>query len=533
MPGMVPKIEDFLVRTGGNVTALVLLMACSLLPLSLFPITPVAGQNVSYSLNVVARSDLEQVDVGVPIYLDDYHTGFSTPHQFTNLKGIHKLSSVNEHQGGYFIQGPPTLQTNVSSGFAIISEDVNWIEIGPPETPSSTAVVEFNYGPTPFVENRRGTFQPGTVARLGVVVSMDPARVANGHIDVYNQTMAQELSISQLFYSADFTIHGVQPTYVQFQIPRGAREGSWAYRVTVKDTDLNFTEDSTFDVARIFAVPASYPADQALPYSTFELAGSQYMLFDNPNSSVVVMYVGGGMIGEISGPTPINGFSETGTPGSASYRLVYDLVKSGFSVVSPYGPWQGLDFPLRLVEHLREQGFNKFYAIGHSAGGVVVVWAILNDPGLFSKVVIADAPLTQESSGFYFTDLSVRSEQVKVPQLLIWGRGDTQAGLGDAFAWMDHADPTLAVLKMYDYYHDWAGTAAELQVRRQIVGFLEGENQPAPVVGIAASRSAGFMDEFQAVAFHGDILGVVAAALLCSALVSSIAFLVFKKKKEK
>ena len=75
MPGMVPKIEDFLVRTGGNVTALVLLMACSLLPLSLFPMSPVAGQNVSYSLNVVARSDLEQVDVGVPIYLDDYQYG--------------------------------------------------------------------------------------------------------------------------------------------------------------------------------------------------------------------------------------------------------------------------------------------------------------------------------------------------------------------------------------------------------------------------------------------------------------------------
>jgi hypothetical protein len=529
---MEPKFEDFLVRTGGHTTTLALLMACSLLlSLSFLPMSPVAAQNVSYSIMVLAHYVLEQVDAGVPIYLDDHYTGFSTPHQFTNLKGIHKLSSVNEQQSGHFIQGPPTLETNVSTaGFTVVSEDVNWIEIGPPKTTGSTAVIEFNYGPTPFVETMRGTFQPGTVVRLGLVVNMDPARIAEGHIDVYNQTKVLESSNAQPFYSAEFTIQGVQPTYVQFQIPQGAREGFWAYRVTLQDTNLNFIEDSAFEVARIFAVPVTYPADLALPFSTFELGGSQYMLFDNPNSSTVVMYVGGGMIGAISGPMPINGFSEPGKLSSGSYRLVYDLVKSGFSVVSPNGPWQGLDFPSGLVEHLRVQGFNRFYAIGHSAGGVVVAWTILNDPGLFSKAVIADAPLTQGSTGFYFTDLSVRSEQVRVPHLLVWGRGDTQAGLGDAFAWMDHADPSLAALEIYDYYHDWAGTAAELQVRRQIVGFLEGEN-PTAHIGNSYPDSSGFMAEFGNLPFHGNMLGVVAVGL-CLALSSSIAY-VFKKRKEK
>jgi len=243
------------------------------------------------------------------------------------------------------------------------------------------------------------------------------------------------------------------------------------------------------------------------------------------------MFVGGGMIGEISGPTPISGFSNI--LGSASYRLVYDLVKSGFSVVSPNGPWQGLDFPSHLIEHLRKQGFNRFYALGHSAGGVVAAWTILNNPGLFSKAVIADAPLTQGSTGFYFTDLAVRSEQVKIPQLLVWGRGDSQASVGNAFAWMDHADPSLAVMKIFDYYHDWTGTAAELQVRQQIVDFLKGVNEPAKLPSSSGSGSSALSSELQNVVYRGNISGVADALLLGTALLGSVAYLIFKKKKEK
>jgi len=347
---------------------------------------------------------------------------------------------------------------------------------------------------------------------------------------VYNESEVPE-SDSQLFYSADITIHGVQPAFVQFQIPQGARVGSWVYRVRVNGNNMNFSEDSTFDVARVSAVPANYPADPQLPYSTFEVDGGQYVLFDNPNSSTAIMFVGGGMIGKISGPTPINGFSDI--LGSPSYRLVYDLVKRGFSVVSPNGPWQGLDFPSRLVEYLREEGFNEFYALGHSAGGVVVAWTILNNPGLFKKAVIADAPLTQESTGFYFTDLAVRSEQVKIPQLLVWGRGDSQATVGDAFAWMDHADPSLAELSIFDYYHDWACTAAELQVRQHIVNFLKGENKPANLPGGTDAGSSALVSGLQSVVFRGNISGKADVMLLSTALFGSFVYLVFKKRKEK
>ena len=445
-----------------------------LLPLPVFHLVSAAKpEEQLYTVMVRARCDIRGSDVEIPIYLDGADSGFSTPHEFTGLTGFHNFSVSNEHANGHFIKDPPSFQSDsADAGFRILSEGVNWIVIGPPNASDSEATIEFRYGSAPFVQNFRDTFEPGTMARLGVKVYMDPTRIAVGHLDVYNHDWPVDVAKTPAFTSP-FTVHGIEPAFVQFEIPKNASTGPWGYKITIKDPTLNFHVNASFDVAfHPTPASASFPSFEVLPHSTFSFGGTQYAFFENPQASAVVLFVGGGMIGGISGPTPINGYSNASDQSSASYRLIYDLVANGFSVVTPSGPWQGLDFPSQLVYYLRNHSENKFYAIGHSAGGVVVANSIITHPGLFSKAIIADAPLTQESTGFYFTDLCIRSETVMIPHLLIWGRGDDQAKLGNAYAWMDHANQDLATLKVYDYDHDWAGTTVETQVRKQILGFL-------------------------------------------------------------
>jgi len=430
------------------------------------------GQGQTYSALVTA-SDIEAGIVGVPIYLDGQDSGFVTPHEFISLTGFHNFSVPNEHATEHFIGGPPDFQRNpANEGFSLSSEGVDWIIIGPDNSLSSEAAIEFRYGSVPFVEAFRGTFEPGATAKLGLEVHMDPNRVAQGHLEVYDHDWPIG-PLAAPFFSSDFTIQGIEPTVVQFGIPTNAGTGSWAYRITIEGTNLTYSTNASFDVA-FPPSPASvsFPSLEAMPYSTFDVEGTRYALFGAPKASTIVLYIGGGVIGDISGPTPISGYSNVTGTETASYRLMHDLMTSGFSVVTPLGPWQGLNFPSQLVDYLRNQGKNKFYAIGHSAGGVVVANSILAHPYMFSKAVIADAPLTLESTGFYFTDLSIRSETVTIPHLLIWGRGDGQASLENAYAWMDHVNQSLATLKIYDYNHDWAGTTAESQVRNQILDFL-------------------------------------------------------------
>lgn len=91
----------------------------------------------------------------------------------------------------------------------------------------------------------------------------------------------------------------------------------------------------------------------------------------------------------------------------------------------------------------------------------------------------------------------------------------------------------MAVMKIFDYYHDWTGTVAELQVRQQIVDFLKGENEPAKLPSSSGSGSSALSSELQNVVYRGNISGVADALLLGTALLGSVAYLIFKKKKEK
>jgi hypothetical protein len=310
---------------------------------------------------------------------------------------------------------------------------------------------------------------------------MDPARVASAHLDIYDRDWPINPALRSPFFTDDFTIQGVQPAFVQFGIPTNASTGEWGYAMHIVGSDLDVSLNASFDVAP-HSVPVSFnfPSASPLPHSTFDVGGTHFAFFENPNSSVVVLYVGGGVVGGIGGVTPIDGYSDVSDWNSGTNRLIHDLVQNGFNVVIPSGPWDGVSFPSEVVSYLRDLGKDKFYAIGHSAGGVVIASNIIDHPDLFSKAVIADAPLTEESTGFYFTDLSIRSENVRIPHLLVWGRGDEQASLGNAYAWMDHANQNLATLKIYDCDHDWAGTTAEADVRKQIISFLTEEPSLRP-----------------------------------------------------
>jgi hypothetical protein len=444
-----------------------------------------------YNVLVSANCDIEAGRVGVPVYIDGQDSGFVTPHEFTGLTGFHNFSVPNEHANGHFIEGPPDFQGNSSNeGFTLSSEGVNWIIIGPGNASNSEANIEFKYGSVPFVETFRDTFEPGATAELGVEVHMDSNEVAQAHLVVYDHDWPIEPGATP-FFSSDFAIQGIDPAFVQFEIPKDTPVGSWGYRISIVGRNLAFSTNASFDVA-FSPSPASvnFPSLQAMPYSTFDVEGTRYAFFGAQNASTVVLYVGGGVIGEIGGPIPIDGYSNATATDTASYRLMHDLVSNGFGVVIPLGPWQGLDFPSKLISYLRTQGQNRFYAIGHSAGGVVVANSILAHPGMFSKAVVEDAPLTLQSTGFYFTDLSIRSGTVTIPHLLVWGRGDNQANLENAYAWMDHANQSLATLKIYDYNHDWAGTPAENLVRNQILNFLLDKPQASAMTTILPSSLA-------------------------------------------
>jgi hypothetical protein len=411
----------------------------------------------------------------MPIILDGVNSTYRAPHTFAMLSGFHNFSLSNEFAGGQFIESPPTLEAlPTDAEFSVLARGVNWIIIGSPiSAPNSVAMLNFTYGSTPVVEISRDSFVPGTTATFGLKVHMNPLRTASGTLDIYDPNRVADIPS----YTKNFTIVGTQTTAVQYPIPRDAHTGTWSYKATIEDTDMHVVVSGTFDVSFLSTpTPMTYPAAQPIPYTTFDVAGTSYALFGPSHASAVVFYVGGGTIGNIAGPTPINGDADVTNENSGPYRLVYDLVAQGFSVVTPASHWQGLNFPIQVINYLHQAGSNTIYGIGYSAGGVVIASNLINNPSLFSKAIIIDSPLTEEASGFYFTDLSIQAGAVKVPNLLVWGREDNQVRLSNAYAWIDHVGSEFTTLAIYDYQHDWTGTSAETQVRDRIVSFLSGSS---------------------------------------------------------
>ena len=396
-----------------------------------------SGQTIhGYNVTVKAFDDFEAHETsGIPIFLDDADSGYMTPHTFIAQTGFHNFSLGNEHTSGHFIEHPPTLEESpFNAEFNLLSRGVNWIIMGAPQLPNSNAIIRFTYGSTPVVEIAQNTCAPGTVARFDVRVHMNPARTASGHLDIYNHHNPNDTSRTTPYYTTNFTLHGTQTTSIQFGIPLDAPIGTWSYIATITDFNLHATVDGSFDVAPQSApTPANLAPAQSIPNSTFEVVNTHYVLFENPQASTTVLYVGGGTIGNIAGPEPISGYSQVANENLVGHRLVDDLVASGFSVVTPSGPWQGLDFPSQLVDYLHTRGRNVVYAIGYSAGGAVIASNLIRHQGLFEKAVIIDAPLTEEATGFYFTDLSIQAGSVQVPNLLVWGREDEQARLSNAY----------------------------------------------------------------------------------------------------
>ncbi len=473
--------------------------------------------------SVIVDAHYEGAEVSVPINLDGLITGFLTPHEFDGLIGYHNFSAPDEYRFGQFIQGPPNLQTDPSMESNLVAEGVNWIMIGSPNATNWKDSIEFKYGSNPFVENFRDLYQPGSRATLGIEVHMNPARIVQGRLEVYRQDWPVASNATP-FYSNVITLWGATPSYVQFDVPKNGPAGTWAYRIRINSTDLQMDVKSSFDVDSVPApVPENFAPVPALPYTIFEVAGTQFAMFENSSTSPVVLYVGGGIIGDAPGLTPIDGYSNVTDWNSACYRLVHDLVDHGFTVVMPSGPWHGFDFPSELVSYLRAEGKSTFFAIGHSAGGFVVANALVSHPSLFSRAVIADAPLTQESTGYYFTGLSIRSGGVRAPHLLVWGRGDNQASLENAYAWMDHANQSLARLGVYDYEHYWGGTSLEGQVREQIVSFLTGG---IPMGGGPLASRPGLEDQTLQVKGKSAVAVVLAVVLLAVSVSVSLCSLV-------
>lgn len=235
---------------------------------------------------------------------------------------------------------------------------------------------------------------------------------------------------------------------------------------------------------------SNFPLFGQLPQTNFTINGITYVMFLNASSSTAVLYVGGG---DIISPT-INGGANIGGEDSGIYRLVYDLVRNGMNVVAPieYSTYvAGLDFPTRVVGYLQGIGMKTVYAVGYSAGGVVVANNLIDHPGLFAKAVLMDTLLVPGYGADNLTDLASRAGQVTVPQLLVWGRSDNYAPLANANAWMQNANPTLATLATFDYSHDFASTdAVEVVVRSRIVSFLAGSNAVTIVSPVTTSSTS-------------------------------------------
>jgi dienelactone hydrolase len=149
---------------------------------------------------------------------------------------------------------------------------------------------------------------------------------------------------------------------------------------------------------------------------------------------------------------------------------------NGFNVLMPYSyyysderePWV-YDVVASVMHDTR---LRHIYIVGFSSGGVVAANVIMGST-VFEKAVIIDAALC----GYYgktedIFSSAYTSSRVEIPHLLVWGANDSITPIVQAKIWMKNADPNLARLRIFQYEHDFRGTAIEDEVKLEILRFL-------------------------------------------------------------
>jgi len=161
---------------------------------------------------------------------------------------------------------------------------------------------------------------------------------------------------------------------------------------------------------------------------------------------------------------------------SAWYGFLEYFAGNGFNVLMPYSyyysderePW--VSDVASLVMH--EFRLRHVYIVGYSSGGVVAANAIMGST-VFEKAVIINGALC----GYYgkredIFSSAYAASRVEIPHLLVWGANDSITPIIQAQIWMKNADQELARLRILEYGHDFRGTAAENEVRLEVLRFL-------------------------------------------------------------
>lgn len=231
-----------------------------------------------------------------------------------------------------------------------------------------------------------------------------------------------------------------------------------------------------------------------------------FKFYRNPQSDSLVLFLHGGphddswflhtsVFQRLNVKLWVEGFENES---SGWYGFLEYFAGKGFNVLMPYSyyysderePWVG-DVVSSVMHEFR---LRHVYVVGYSSGGVVTANAIMGST-VFEKAVIVNGALC----GYYgkredIFSSAYASSRVEIPHLLVWGANDSITPVIQAQIWMKNADQKLARLRILEYGHDFRGTAAENEVRLEILHFL---------------RPNGFLESF---AYFMEI--VVAAAVV-------------------
>jgi pimeloyl-ACP methyl ester carboxylesterase len=408
-----------------------------------------------YDFTLTAFCDVTQTQVSVPIWMDGNWTQYRTPYTFTGLVGHHQFNVPIEDEHGHFVYPliPPGSGTDVSEAWSF----------------------QFEYRATPSLWEMTGSIYVGSTTQVSFLLGISENTTQSSiSYRIEGPEYNSQVS-SSIIDQGNLTIAGSLFT-INVTVPQDAHVGSYSFKVDGVTRGISWrnyseTSEQGIDVLPMLLNPRAY---EPLPKVSKFTAGSlEYNYYENPYTHAAVIYVGGGGLGGSIGSSEIHGCCAVGELNSGSYRLVYNLVINGFSVASPSGDWDGVDFPAQAANYLMSQGKTDIYMIGFSAGGIVAASQIINYPTLYKKAVISDAILTKESG--FKGDLAPKAGQVITPHCLIWGEADYEAPFRDAEAWLANVNPGLAQLHVYSYYHDWFNTGPEPTIIETIINFLSGK----------------------------------------------------------